>query len=120
MDNDVLVSEHFLGPLVECAEETGAWVVGPLYFELEPECDRIHMFGGECRIQELPGGGRDYVAKHHPAHQRIADVSPQFKFERQETELIEFHSVLVAMEAFRRLGPLDEELLCTSEHGEDR
>ena len=35
-----------------------------------------------------------------------------------ETELIEFHTVLVSMQAFRELGPLDEGLLCNAEHGD--
>ncbi len=116
VDNDVLVTEGWLEPLVACARETGAWVVGPLYFEFEPECERIHMFGGECRIDQAPDGGLDYVERHHFAHQRLTDVRETF--ERRETELIEFHTVLVAMEAFRRLGPLDDGLLCNAEHGD--
>lgn len=116
VDNDVLVTENWLQPLVDCAEQTGAWVVGPLYFEFEPECQRIHMFGGECRIESREDGRRDYVERHHVAHQLLADVGQPLR--RQETELIEFHTVLVAMEAFRQLGPLDEGLLCNAEHGD--
>ena len=118
VDNDVVVGARFLSPLIQCAQETGAWVVGPLYFELEPESDRIHMFGGECRIQILADGSRDFVERHRCAHQRLADVSNDFHFEREETELIEFHTVLVDMEVFRQLGPLDEALLCTAEHAD--
>jgi GT2 family glycosyltransferase len=116
VDNDVLVAEGWLEPLVQCAQETGAWVVGPLYFEFEPEGHRIHMFGGECRIETLPDGRRDYVERHAFAHQLLSDVTEQLA--RRETELIEFHSVLVAMEAFRQLGPLDERLMCNAEHGD--
>lgn len=115
VDNDVLVSPGWLAPLVECAQETGAWVVGPLYFEFEPECDKIHMFGGECRIVD-GANGRDYVERHHFAHRRIGEIAEPLT--RRETELIEFHTVLVAMEAFRLLGPLDEGLLCNAEHGD--
>lgn len=116
VDNDVLVTDGWLQPLVDCARETGAWVVGPLYFEFEPECDRLHMFGGECRIATMADGGRDYVERHHHAHKRLVDVNETLT--RRETELIEFHTVLVSMEAFRRLGPLDEGLLCNAEHGD--
>ena len=116
VDNDVLVAPGWLTPLVDCAEQTGAWVVGPLYFEFEPEQTRIHMFGGQCRIDESADGVRDYVEQHHFAHQLLADVKEPFV--RQPTELIEFHTVLVAMEALRQLGPLDEGLLCNAEHGD--
>jgi GT2 family glycosyltransferase len=116
VDNDVLVSDGWLGPLVECAQETGAWVVGPLYFEFLPEGRRLHMFGGECRIAVNEAQQRVYLERHHHAHELRADV-PQ-PLQRQSTELIEFHTVLVDMEVFRQLGPLDEGLLCNAEHGD--
>src|SRR5512132_1589605 len=39
LDNDALVAPGWLESLVECAEETDAWVVGPLYYlgEFEKE-----------------------------------------------------------------------------------
>jgi GT2 family glycosyltransferase len=116
VDNDVLVTAGWLDSLVDCADETGAWVVGPLYFEFEPEGERIHMFGGECRVVQSPEGRRDYVERHHFAHQRLAEVSRPL--ERTETELIEFHTVLVSMEAFQHFGPLDEAFMCNAEHGD--
>src|SRR6185436_15805021 len=36
VDNDALVSPGWLDALVDCAESTGAWVVGPVYCESEP------------------------------------------------------------------------------------
>jgi GT2 family glycosyltransferase len=116
VDNDVLVSEGWLAPLVDCAEETGAWAVGPLYFEFLPEGRRLHMFGGECQIKVNERGERVYYERHHHAHELRADVTRPLQ--RQSTQLIEFHTVLVAMEAFRQLGPLDEGLLCNAEHGD--
>lgn len=116
VDNDVLVSEGWLAPLVDCAEETGAWVVGPLYFEFLPEGRRLHMVGGECKIKTNERGERVYYERHHHAHE-LRDNLEQ-TLERQRTELIEFHTVLVDMAAFRQLGPLDEGLLCNAEHGD--
>lgn len=116
VDNDVLVSDGWLAPLVDCAEETGAWVVGPLYYEFLPEGRRLHMYGGECRITTNEAGQRVYFERHHHAHELRADVTQPLV--RQSTELIEFHTVLVDMEAFRELGPLDEGLLCNAEHGD--
>lgn len=116
VDNDVLVSPGWLTHLVACADDTGAWVVGPLYFEFLPEGRRLHMFGGECRIVVNERGERVYYERHHHAHQLHAEVAQPFV--RSETELIEFHTVLVSMAAFEELGPLDEGLLCNAEHGD--
>jgi GT2 family glycosyltransferase len=116
VDNDVLVTEGWLDALCDCADQTGAWVVGPLYFEFLPEGRRLHMYGGECRILTNAAGERVYYERHHHAHELRGDVVEPLV--RRETELIEFHTVLVAMEAFRQLGPLDEGLLCNAEHGD--
>ena len=114
VDNDVLVGEGWLKPLVDCAEQTGAWVVGPLYFEHAPEQHRLHMVGGDCRIQTQEDGTRYHHELHHHGHKLLSEVQQPIK--RHETELIEFHTVLVAMEAFNQLGPLDEGLMCCAEH----
>ncbi len=114
VDNDVLVSAGWLEALVRCAAETGAWVVGPVYCEREPELGLIHMAGGDCQIVELPGGIRLHKNGHHHFHQPYEKVAPHLK--RQPTELIEFHTVLVAMEAFEQLGPLDARLMSANEH----
>lgn len=116
MDNDVLPAENWLQPLVECAEETGAWVVGPKYFEHEPECARLHMYGGECGIQLDDLGRRTYVERHHLAHRVESSIDEIL--DRRATELVEFHTILVKMEAFEVLGKLDEGFLSVAEHGD--
>ncbi|MCH2117551.1 MAG: glycosyltransferase [Pirellulales bacterium] len=116
VDNDVLVTSSWLTKLVDCAEETGAWVVGPAYFEHLPECHKLHMYGGECRIEVNPSGRRQYYEKHHLAHMELSSLDQPLK--RCETELIEFHTVLVQRKAFEVIGPLDEGLSCHSEHGD--
>jgi glycosyltransferase involved in cell wall biosynthesis len=116
VDNDAIVSHGWLKPLERCANETGAWVVGPLYFEHEPELHRLHMAGGECGIQQDEWGRRFYLERHDHAHQLYHSIDQIW--ERHETELIEFHTVLVAMAAFQELGPLDEGLFCHCEHGD--
>src|SRR5262249_49612780 len=80
------------------------------------ENERIHMFGGDCRVDDFPGLGRTYVEKHHLAHTPMSKVRQRLT--RRETELIEVHTVLVAMTAFERICPLDEGLLCNAEHGD--
>lgn len=115
VDNDAIVAPGWLQALEDCADETGAWVVGPLYFEHEPEQHRLHMTGGRCGI-EVDEHGRHYLERHDHAHRVYQEIGQTI--ERHETGLIEFHTVLVAMAAFAELGPLDEGLLCHSEHGD--
>jgi GT2 family glycosyltransferase len=115
VDNDALVAPGWLDALVRCADETGAWVVGPLYFEFEPECTQLHMAGGVCRIVQLPDGSRSLVEKHDHAHVKLASLGVELS--RGETELIEFHTALVSMKAFAKLGRLDPNLII-AEHAD--
>lgn len=115
VDNDALVAPGWLKALVRCADETGAWVVGPLYFENEPERAHLHMAGGTCRIVELADGGRSLVERHDHAHVKASSVDAPLV--RRETELVEFHTALVSMQAFAELGPLDPNLN-VSEHAD--
>ncbi|MDQ3753161.1 MAG: glycosyltransferase family 2 protein, partial [Acidobacteriota bacterium] len=55
IDNDVVVKPGWLAALVRCAEETGAWIVGPLYFIGELKRQVIHMAGGTISIREEQG-----------------------------------------------------------------
>jgi GT2 family glycosyltransferase len=116
VDNDVLVSDGWLTALVSCAVETDAWLVGPAYFEHLPERSQLHLFGGECRIETDSLGRRHYREKHHHQHMKLSDVPEPL--ERHQTELIEFHTVLVRREVYQQLGQLDEGLFCHAEHGD--
>lgn len=116
VDNDVFPAKGWLQALINCADETGAWAVGPLYFEHMPLEHRVHMAGGIARLLTDKRGRRYYKEKHHHAHQLLSDIEEPL--ERGETELIEFHAVLVAMRAFEHIGPLDEGLLNHAEHAD--
>jgi GT2 family glycosyltransferase len=50
IDNDVIVGPGWLPPLVRCAEETNAAVVGPLVCESLPLHSTIHFAGGDSHI----------------------------------------------------------------------
>jgi GT2 family glycosyltransferase len=113
IDNDVLVEPGWLDALVQCAEATGAWVVGPVYLQGDPKFQIIHMAGGIAHI-EVEQGKRFLVEKHTFGGQRLADVS--IHLQRAPIELIEFHCALVRRDVFDRLGPLDEKLLSVLEH----
>jgi GT2 family glycosyltransferase len=113
IDNDAVPAPGWLDKLVECAETTGAWVVGPMYFIGEPEDEEIHMAAGDARIEERPTGRR-FVERHRFAGKRLADVRAQLG--RTSCEQVEFHCMLVRAELFERLGPLDEALRSVAEH----
>ncbi|MDJ0742799.1 MAG: glycosyltransferase [Xenococcaceae cyanobacterium MO_167.B27] len=113
-DNDVVVSPGWLKALLTCAEETGATVVGPLVCEKEPVHEIIHCAGGESHIVTDVKGRRHLREKMYKQGHRVADMLP--KLQRTETELAEFHCVLVRKEIFERIGNLDPQMLCTKEH----
>jgi hypothetical protein len=110
VDNDVKVSQDWLDPLVRCAEETGAWLVAPLYMESFKGELRVHMFGGTVRVRD-EGGRPAYFEKHNLEHEFLNG-------EPQATDLIEFHTLLMNMHAYRSLGPLDEKLFSCAEHAD--
>jgi GT2 family glycosyltransferase len=111
-DNDIAVSPGWLEKLVECAEQTGAWVVGPLYLEGRLEDRIIHMAGGEAHFHQQPGQ-RHFRGAHHLAGRRISDVRSKLK--REPVETMEFHCMLVRNDVFHTLGPLDEMFMSISE-----
>jgi len=114
VDNDVTVSQDWLDPLVRCAEETGAWLVGPLYMQSLRGELRVHMFGGTIRVRDEQGRPA-YFEKHNLTHEFL---NGERKLMRQATDLIEFHTLLMNMDAYRSLGPLDEKLFSCSEHAD--
>ena len=116
IDNDVVPAAGWLENLVRCAEETGAWVVGPLYFIGEPEREEIHMAGGDARIEE-DATGRRFVEAHRHVGKHPAEVREHLV--RGRCEQVEFHCMLVRTDVLgpgRALGPLDEALSCIAEH----
>ena len=114
VDNDVIVSAGWLKALVNCAEETEATVVGPLMCQDEPVHQTIHFAGGESRIVTDIHGKRHIREKMYKQGHQVADVLPLLQ--RTETELAEFHCVLVRRNIFDRIGNLDPQMLCTKEH----
>jgi GT2 family glycosyltransferase len=113
IDNDVLVIPGWLERLVRCAEETGAWVVGPLYLKGRPELQMIHMAGGTIRV-EKKGGRRIFHDGHRLTKKHLSEVAG--RLQREPCDYVEFHCMLLRTEVFARLGPLDEKLLNTHEH----
>jgi len=114
VDNDVIVSPGWLEALVQCAEETQAAIVGPLTCQDEPVHETVHFANGEARIIVDVKGRRRLREKMRFQGQKVAKIAP--RLQRTPAELIEFHCMLVNMNVFRDLGPLDEGFLNTKEH----
>lgn len=108
VDNDVLVTKGWLEALVKCAEETGAWIVGPLTCERLPEATYVHGYDGELKIRQTGTADLVYHDFHYNAHVPLKELGHSIK--RQETQILEFHTMLVAMDAIMALGNFDDEL----------
>jgi len=116
IDNDVAVTPGWLEALLRCADETGAWAVGPLYcFGVDGASvtpHTVHTAGADLRIVE--DGGRRLHEEHRHVDRLVAEVLPTLR--REPIDLIEFHCMLVRRSAFGRVGPLDEQLLSFLDH----
>ena len=115
VDNDVLVQPGWLEALLRCAEETGAWIVGPLYCYAADGTGTpaiVHTAGADLYI--VDDGGRRLHEKHRYVNRPVAEVRPQLR--REPIDLVEFHCMLVRRDALDRMGPLDEKLLSFLDH----
>ncbi|MEC4805650.1 MAG: glycosyltransferase [Jaaginema sp. PMC 1079.18] len=114
VDNDVIVSKNWLTALVRCAEETEATVVGPLMCQYEPVHEEIHFAGGESHVVVDIKQRRRLREKMYKQGKKVTDVLP--KLQRCQTELCEFHCMLVRTSIFENLGNFDEAMMNTKEH----
>lgn len=113
IDNDVMVWPGWIEALVKCAEETGAWLVGPLYLAGGPDSQEVHTAGAEAAIIEKAGRRYFRELQHHCGEQ-AAEVRALVG--RARCDQVEFHCLLARMEVFDRLGPLDEGFLSVFDH----
>lgn len=117
IDNDVVVSPDWLTHLMQCADETQADVVGPLTCISLPLHSKVHCAGGLAHILESQKDGqvkRRIREKQYFAERKLKDVRD--RLQRHQTELAEFHCMLVRTSIFQQVGLLDEGLLSTREH----
>jgi GT2 family glycosyltransferase len=117
IDNDVIVSPGWLTPLIACAEETGAAIVGPLICQSSPLHSIVHCAGGECGVREIESHGkreRHLFEKIFSQGKSVAKLAPTLR--RMPTHLAEFHCMMVRLLVLRETGPLDERILSTREH----
>lgn len=113
VENDLIVAPGWLENLMACAEETGAWAVGPLYCESLPVHQRIHMAGGEAHVYEK--NNKRYLHERHRFRgQKVAEYRP--KLQREPIELIEFHCILMRVDKLREVGGCDEGIKTAPSH----
>jgi len=113
IDNDVIVWPGWLESLIECAEETGAWVVGPVISIGKPGEDCIHVTHGELHITESHGR-RELDEEMCHINEHYHDIKHQLK--RAPCDFVEFHCMLARRDAFECVGILDEKIMTTREH----
>ena len=130
LDNDVVVSPGWLKTLLQCAEETGAWVVGPLYcMRLNPVVDKswrfykalegtderlvVHNAGGFIQIHEK-SGKKYFYYKQRFSGSTVENI--KISLRREPCDFVEFHCMMVRIEVFGQLGSLDESLLNAREY----
>ena len=112
VDNDLIVTAGWLEALVERADRCGAAVVGPLYFQGDPDEREIHMAGGDLSFEGEPGH-RTLATTHRHQGEPLDDLATPLVAE--PVDFVEFHCLLARTEVVRRLG-MDERLLNTREH----
>ncbi|MDJ0842744.1 glycosyltransferase family 2 protein [Crocosphaera sp.] len=107
IDNDVLVARDWLEKLVNCAEETDAWMVGPLCLE-GPNFDTIHQVTGTFKFKEK--NNQRWLVEKRP-YMRLPLSKVQDKLKRETTQIVEFHCMLARTELFEQIGLLDEKFM---------
>jgi GT2 family glycosyltransferase len=130
VDNDIVFSPGWLAALVNCSQETGAAVVGPLVCQYEPYHTIVHCIGGDYMAPEeyakfargergpratlTDAGQWTLEEKTYFQDHPIANVQEQLY--RRTVGFIEFHTMLVRTSLFNRIGLLDEGFSCTKEY----
>jgi GT2 family glycosyltransferase len=116
VDNDVIFQPGWMSALVDCAKETDAWAVGPLYMHQDGYHGQpaVHMAAGDMTFSGN-WGERDFNQVQRHFNRPLSEV-PEENLVRQTSDLIEFHCALIRRDVFEKVGTLDEELLTTREH----
>jgi GT2 family glycosyltransferase len=113
IDNDALVAPGWLEALVQCAEETDAWVVGPLCLIGEISAGIVHVAGGNVHFKDELGKKVLYD-EQYLFNTPLREVKDRFV--RKPLDYVEFHCALVRTDAFQSVGNLDEQLFSVHEH----
>jgi GT2 family glycosyltransferase len=98
IDNDVIVEEGWLEPLLKLLEDKRVGIAAPLYMIGSNErSDKIHMAGGKWSI--WPTGKKICLnERHYLMNQKISEVSE--KLFTRRCDFAEFHAMAVKRDVF--------------------
>jgi len=112
IDNDITVSPGWMERLLECAEQTGAGAVGPVYLwgdGVNPP--KVHMAGGYFRETKVEGG--TVLEEEH----RHLDQDPRgLQLTRGPCDTIEFHCIVMPTALAKDPEMFDDRIVCVHEH----
>jgi GT2 family glycosyltransferase len=114
LDNCTLVTPGWLTSLVRCADETGAWVAGPLYCMGNPEDPTVFSAGPDLAIVAGEQGERRLHETAPYAGRRLADV--RVELARRPCGYAKSYCMLVRREVIDRVGGLDARYTSFQEH----
>lgn len=123
VENDVIFKKGWLTKLIDCAEETGAAVVGPLTCLGSPAHEVIHNAGGRSYIKTSVKRGetrRKIKQSAYLTGKPVVNVPEEIC--QVQCDYVEFHCMLARTSIFetapfkRTGGLLDEGMMATREH----
>jgi hypothetical protein len=110
IDNDILVEPGCLRTLIDCAEETGAGLVCPLYLQIGGGlAATIHMAGGVFTWAD-----GELVAEHHHLAGQPAAVAQTLT--RANADYTEYHYLLARTDFIKQPRAVSDEILLIHEH----
>lgn len=114
IDNDVLVEPGWLEKMIDCADATGAGIVGPLYlWGADGRSDLIHMAGGEITLTQHEGTSV-LEERHRHINTPLADIAPPLQ--RQPCDFAEYHCLLMRKEVLHAPDTFESGIASVHEH----
>lgn len=114
IDNDVEVSSGWLQAMLNCADETGAGIVGPLYLWGDGATPpKVHMAGGKM-VDRIDPDGRVIEESHEGMNADPDD--PSLDLQRRACGFVEFHCMLIRTDLLDQGRLLDPDIACVHEH----
>jgi len=110
IDNDITVSPGWVERLIECADETGAGAVGPLYLWGDGSAPpKVHMAGGRLLETKVDGG-----TVLEEEHRHLNEDPRALSFSRGKCDTLEFHCLMMPTALAK--DSLDDRIACVHEH----
>jgi hypothetical protein len=113
VDNCTIVSPGWLSSLIQCAQETGAWAVGPLYCQGAGADPTVYSAAPALQIIEENGRRRLHETAPH-AVKRLADVRQTLQ--RGPCGYVKSFCMLTRKSVVELLGGFDERYYAFQEH----